>query len=265
MADELQLVIFQVGRKTLALPLQEVEHILSLVARKAGRAFPPGRHDPVPGPGHSLAAAVGPPGGPSVFREFDELAQTLPRRRQGHLDWMAALEQSLRHDIPFTKAHNPRVRLRPVVLRLPHRGSAAGPAAVPVRASPRPGPWPGRSAARPGGSRSAGGGPGSPGGGTAGRAGGTAGAVRYGHYPGAYFERPLALILNDSGQRTALGVDRVLDIRSVTAADVHPARGRLGSLVPQAASSAIALPAAPSFPCWRPPSWPAWAEAEGAA
>jgi|GEM_PF-6434826 len=30
MADEQSLVIFQVGRKTLALPLQEVEHILSL-------------------------------------------------------------------------------------------------------------------------------------------------------------------------------------------------------------------------------------------
>jgi chemotaxis signal transduction protein len=46
-------------------------------------------------------------------------------------------------------------------------------------------------------------------------------------------KRPVALILNDQGQRTALGVDRVLDIRSVPAAEVHPPRGSLGGLAPK--------------------------------
>lgn len=236
MADELQLVIFQVGRKTLALQLQEVEHILSLGSEE-GRQGISAEGGMILFQGQAIPwrPLWEPLGEPSVFHEFDELAQNLPRRRQDHLDWMAALEQSLRHDTPFTKAHSPRecafgqwfyafrsedrrLALLLSQFETPH-AQVHGLAEVLL----------GQAAA---GQRE--------------EALAALEAARQGVLAEllALFDtvialvptlkRPLALILNELGQRTALGVDRVLDIRSVTAADVHPARGQLGGLVPQA-------------------------------
>ena len=236
MADELQLVIFQVGRKTLALPLQEVEHILSLggeegrqgISAEGGMILFQGQAIP-------WRPLWEPLGEPSVFREFDELAQTLPRRRQDHLDWMAALEQSLRHDIPFTKAHSPREcafgqwfyafrtedrRLALLLSQFEHPHALVHGLAEVLLGQVAAGRREEALAAL-----------------DAARQGVLAELLALFDTVIALvptLKRPLALILNDSGQRTALGVDRVLDIRSVTAAEVHPARGRLGSLVPQA-------------------------------
>lgn len=236
MADEQSLVIFQVGRKTLALPLQEVEHILSLggeeglqgISAEGGMILFQGQAIP-------WRPLWEPLGEPSVFREFDELTQTLPRRRQDHLDWMAALEQSLRHDIPFTKAHSPREcafgqwfyafrtedrRLALLLSQFEHPHALVHGLAEVLLGQVAAGRREEALAAL-----------------DAARQGVLAELLALFDTVIALvptLKRPLALILNDSGQRTALGVDRVLDIRSVTATDVHPARGRLGGLVPQA-------------------------------
>lgn len=43
----------------------------------------------------------------TCYSEFTQLATMLPQRRQDHLDWMSALEDSLRNGYAFSKARNP--------------------------------------------------------------------------------------------------------------------------------------------------------------
>ena len=109
MAAEVQLVIFQVGNRVMALALEEVEHILQLGGGReaeGGISVDGGvilfRDEAVP-----WRPLWEPLAAPSIYREFDELAQTLPQRRQDHIDWMAALEHSLVNDQPFAKARSP--------------------------------------------------------------------------------------------------------------------------------------------------------------
>lgn len=236
MTQDVQLVIFQVGRKSLALPLAEVEHILRLGGERAEEA------------GISTEGGVilfqdqaipwrplwEPLAEPSLYQEFDDLVQSLPLRRQDHIDWMTALEQSLLHDVPFTKARNPhecafgkwfyafRSQDRRLALLLSQFENPHG--RIHSLADRLLG-W-----------------------------------VANGRREEALqqfqeakentlvqllalfdealaliptLKRPVALILNDGGQRTALGVDRVVDIRAVAPEEVHPARGQLGGLAPR--------------------------------
>jgi len=44
----------------------------------------------------------------SEYAEYEEMHGMLPQRRQDHLDWMSALEDSLRNGTAFAKARNPR-------------------------------------------------------------------------------------------------------------------------------------------------------------
>ncbi len=44
----------------------------------------------------------------SEYAEYREMQEMLPKRRQDHVDWMAALEDSIRVGTAFTKARNPR-------------------------------------------------------------------------------------------------------------------------------------------------------------
>lgn len=44
----------------------------------------------------------------SEYKDCEEMYAMLPQRRQDHLDWMAALEHSIRSDTPFGKARDPR-------------------------------------------------------------------------------------------------------------------------------------------------------------
>lgn len=44
----------------------------------------------------------------SEYAEYEEMQAMLPQRRQDHLDWMSALEDSLRNGTTFAKARNPR-------------------------------------------------------------------------------------------------------------------------------------------------------------
>ena len=44
----------------------------------------------------------------SAYTEYEEIIRLLPQRCQDHVDWLAALEDSIRTGAPFTKAHSPR-------------------------------------------------------------------------------------------------------------------------------------------------------------
>lgn len=236
MADDIPLVIFQVGKKFLALPLEQVEHILSLgndqgdeggISTEAGVILFQGEAIP-------WCPLWAPLAEPSLYREFDDLVQSLPQRRQDHIDWMAALEQSLNHDTPFTKARSPyecafgkwfygfksmdrRLSLLLSQFEAPHarihgladkllnlKDNGEGEKALGYFQEEK----------------------------------NTTLAQLLELFDTVQvmlptLKRPVALILNDRGVRTALGVDRVLDIRAVPATEVRPARGNLGRLTPQ--------------------------------
>lgn len=109
METEVQLVIVQVGKKMMALPLEQVEHIAPIendeeaaLSRNSGFFRFQGKAIPwLP-----LWDFFGET---SSFGEIAAFAEILPQRRQDHIDWMAALERSLVHNLPFTKARDPRL------------------------------------------------------------------------------------------------------------------------------------------------------------
>lgn len=109
METEVQLVIVQVGKKMMALPLEQVEHIAHIendeetaLSRNSGFFRFQGKAIPwLP-----LWEIFGET---SSFDEIAAFAEILPQRRQDHIDWMAALERSLAHNLPFTKARDPRL------------------------------------------------------------------------------------------------------------------------------------------------------------
>lgn len=108
MAEEMQVVIFQIGRKMLALRLEQVEHILSLGGTDGVAISDDGGAILFQNEAISWQPLWGSLGEKSVFDEFDQLVAALPQRRQDHIDWVSALEQSLLHEeIPFTKARSP--------------------------------------------------------------------------------------------------------------------------------------------------------------
>ncbi|MDE2585440.1 MAG: CZB domain-containing protein [Betaproteobacteria bacterium] len=236
MADDIQLVIFQVGRKHLALPLDQVEHILRLGGEngEGGGISTEGgvilfQNEAIPWRPLWAPLAEG-----SLYQEFDELEKALPQRRQDHIDWMAALEQSLLHDVPFAKARSPYecafgkwfYSFKSQDRRL---GMLLGQFEAPHARIH----------------------------GLADKLLGISANGQRDEALNQFFlekestlkellglfdallvllpslKRPVALILNDQGKRTALGVDRVLDIRVVPAAEVHPSSGNLGALAPK--------------------------------
>jgi len=236
MSDDLQLVIFQVGNKCLALPLTEVEHILSLsgehgeeqsISKEGGVIL--FQEEAIP-----WRPLWEPLAEPSLYQQFEELASILPQRRQDHIDWMAALEQSLVHGQPFTKARSPyecafgkwfyafksddrRLTLLLSQFESPHaRIHGLADRLLGMVADGN-----GQEALRLYREEQ---------------------ASTLAHLLALFDEvialvpslkRPVALILNDQGQRTALGVDRVLDIRAVPPQHLHPARGSYGALAPR--------------------------------
>lgn len=108
MQEEMELLLIGIGGQNYALPMIEVEHITTLPAgfRHAG----PDAEEYLGFEGLPLRfiSAWNALGKISVYREFAEIHDMLPQRRQDHLDWMAALEDSIVHGVPFGKARSHR-------------------------------------------------------------------------------------------------------------------------------------------------------------
>jgi chemotaxis signal transduction protein len=102
-----EMLMIVVGRRTFALPLAEVRHIVPLqpefcCAGADSEAYFPFEGEPVP-----FVSSWNHMGQVTAYQEYAELNALLPQRRQDHLDWMAALESSIRHGHPFSRARSP--------------------------------------------------------------------------------------------------------------------------------------------------------------
>lgn len=235
MGNEEQVVIFQVGKKSLALRLQQVEHILSLGLAEGVAASEDGGAILFQDQAITWKPLWGLLGEASQFKAFDELAALLPQRRQDHLDWMAALEQSLLHDIPFTKARSPyecafgkwfysfhtddrRLAMLLSQFEAPHgRIHGLADRLLSVQAAGN------REQALAIFEEE--------------KAGTLVNLLRLFDDVLALLpqlKRPVALIVHDGENRHALGIDRVLDIRDIGVDGLRPAKPGLGRLSPQA-------------------------------
>lgn len=235
MGNEEQVVIFQVGKKSLALRLQQVEHILSLGVDDGVGASADGGAILFQDQAITWKPLWAFVGETTQYQEYDDLAALLPQRRQDHIDWMAGLEQSLLHNIPFTKARSPyecafgkwyytfrteerRLTMLMAQFEAPHARihgladrlltlQAAGEQEQAMRIFQQE------------------------------KEGTLANLLQLfddvlSLLP--HLKRPVALIVNDGVARHALGIDRVLDIRDIGNDGLRPARGGLGRLSPEA-------------------------------
>lgn len=108
MTDEMEVVLINIGKHAFGLPMREVGYIAELPA--SFRYTGPDTEDYFNFEGTPLhfISSWDALGKVSLYKEFEDIHAMLPGRKQDHLDWMAALEQSILEHIPFGKARSPR-------------------------------------------------------------------------------------------------------------------------------------------------------------
>lgn len=102
-----EFVLIQVGSRCFGIPLAQVRYVAPIPSgfSSAGR----GAADYFVFEGEPLSyfSLWDLLGFQSVYAEYEEMQAMLPQRRQDHLDWMSALESSLRTGAAFAKARDP--------------------------------------------------------------------------------------------------------------------------------------------------------------
>lgn len=107
-AGELEVLLVRLGARLLGVPLSQVRYIAPLPSDYVAFGAGVSEHFVFEGTPLAFVSLWDTLNLPSQYAEFGELQTMLPLRRQDHLDWMAALENSLRTGVPFAKARNPR-------------------------------------------------------------------------------------------------------------------------------------------------------------
>ncbi len=100
-------LIVHVGQHDFALPLADVEHIVPLSPDFVHSGDRAERFLAFQGSPLNFVSSWNLVGEDTCYHEFAELAAMLPQRRQEHIDWMSALEDSIRSGYPFSKARTP--------------------------------------------------------------------------------------------------------------------------------------------------------------
>lgn len=103
-----QFLLFRLGGHNVCVPVAHVRHIAALppdfscCGAAAARYFA-FEDEPLPYVSLWDRFAL-----KSEYAEYEEMQEMFPKRLQDHIDWMAALEQSITNGTPFSKARNPR-------------------------------------------------------------------------------------------------------------------------------------------------------------
>lgn len=106
MSDDLDVLLVGVGSRTFGVPLKNIRHVAAMPPDFAAQGARIESHFVFAGVAlpyislwnHFLLE--------SCYEEYVQIEAMLPQRCQDHLDWMVALENSIRTGIPFSKARN---------------------------------------------------------------------------------------------------------------------------------------------------------------
>lgn len=104
----MEILLIKVGGRRFGVPLAHVRYVAPMPADFVSRGNDAEDYFVFEGEPLSYVSLWDLLGVPSDYAEYEEMQSMLPQRRQDHLDWMGALEDSLRSGTPFTKARNPR-------------------------------------------------------------------------------------------------------------------------------------------------------------
>jgi chemotaxis signal transduction protein len=106
-AEDFQALLFKLGTRTFAVPLADVRYVSPMPADFAASGENTADHFVFEGSPLSYVSLWDRLHLGSEYAEYSEMQAMLPQRRQDHLDWMAALEDSIRSGTPFAKARDP--------------------------------------------------------------------------------------------------------------------------------------------------------------
>ena len=102
------MLLFRVGGHILGVPLAHVRYVSPLPVDFTALGTETAAHFVFEGEPLPYVSLWNHLGLRSIYAEYQEMQTMLPQRRQDHLDWMAALEDSIRNGASFAKARNPR-------------------------------------------------------------------------------------------------------------------------------------------------------------
>lgn len=105
-ADELQILLIKLGTHSFGVPLTHVSYVAQIPSDFSSRGNEVGHHFVFEGNPLAYVSLWDTLGQESGYAEYEEMQAMLPQRRQDHLDWMSALEESIRTGAPFSKARN---------------------------------------------------------------------------------------------------------------------------------------------------------------
>ena len=105
--DDLEVLLIRLGSRSFALPLANVRYVAPMPSDFASCGAAAQDHFVFEGSPLAYVSLWDLLGSKSEYAEYEEMQAMLPQRRQDHLDWMAALEDSIRNGTPFAKARNP--------------------------------------------------------------------------------------------------------------------------------------------------------------
>ncbi|HEX8963767.1 MAG TPA: CZB domain-containing protein [Rhodocyclaceae bacterium] len=105
---ELEMLLIRLGDRSFGVPLSHVRYVAPMPADFVSRGPKAADHFVFEGNPLPYVSLWDRLAQESCYHEYEEMQAMLPQRRQDHVDWMNALEDSIRASVPFTKAHSPR-------------------------------------------------------------------------------------------------------------------------------------------------------------
>lgn len=106
-AGELEVLLISLGARSFGVPLSHVRYVAPMPADFGCCGGDAEDHFVFEGSPLTYVSLWDRLGLQSEYAEYGEMQSMLPQRRQDHLDWMAALEDSIRNGTSFAKARDP--------------------------------------------------------------------------------------------------------------------------------------------------------------
>lgn len=106
--SNLDVLLIRLGERSFGVPLDQVRYVAAMPPDFVGHGAKVADHFVFEGTPLSYVSLWDHLGETTCYAEYEEMLAMLPQRRQDHLDWMKALEDSIRDNLAFAKARDPR-------------------------------------------------------------------------------------------------------------------------------------------------------------